>query len=129
MQFERDENELAQIHMGNNACYFCNTFLVPRSIFFFEEERSQLLKGEKEIALGNLILQAHINNEKFQMYTSIKTYLLRIYYVQNTVLKKASMTERQSPHCSPTFRGGNANFIIVFLSPNTFPKYMRQLIS
>lgn len=37
----RDENELAQIHAGNNACYFCNTFLVPRSIFFFEEERSQ----------------------------------------------------------------------------------------
>ena len=96
----------------------------------FEEERTQLLKGEKEIALGNLILQAHISNEKFQVYTSIKTYLLKIYYVQNAVLKKASMTDMQSPHhCSPTFRGGNANFIIVFLSPNTFPKYMRQLIS
>lgn len=42
MQFERVENELAQIHVGNNACYFCNTLLVPRYIFFFsEEERSQ----------------------------------------------------------------------------------------
>lgn len=37
------KNELAQIHVGNNACYFCMTLLVPRYTFFFssEEERSQ----------------------------------------------------------------------------------------
>ena len=45
VQFERVENELAQIHVGDNACYFCNTFLVPCYIFFFEEERSQFASG------------------------------------------------------------------------------------
>lgn len=50
-------------------------------------------------------------------------YLLRIYYVQRTAMKKIKMTVKQSVHWSSTSMGGNANFIIVFPSPNTSKKY------
>lgn len=84
---------------------------------------------KEEIDLGNLIFQTQRSNEKFQMYTSIKKYILRVYYVQRTGMKKVRMTDKQSPHWSPSFGEENANSIIAFLSPNIFQNYIRQLIS